>query len=612
MSVTDTGRRASPTNPPESTPPRPGLFQRFVNNELKFTPGNANKRLRNLSIALVAVLSVFALRLVYVQVIDGADFAQRAEATRLATSTLTAPRGALYDTNGVALAESMEGRNIIVDQTLVEDPATAAAQLSPILGIPVDKLQPALTGDSRFAYVARNVTPEMATKVLELETPGVATEKTQRRVYPAGDIGANVVGFVGTDGHGLGGLELAYEDQLAGTDGMRQVEVANGKLIPMGTDVQDPAVPGTSLRLTLDRDVQWVAQNAVAQQVAQTQAESGTVIVMEAKTGKILAMASVPTFDPNKPAASREEDLQNRAVVEAFEPGSTSKLMTMAAALEEGKATPLSEFTVPSTITRGTNNFSDHSPHPTYQFTLAGILATSSNTGSIMTAELVGEEKFREYMLRFGMGTPTGVGLPGEASGYVPPVSEWSDSTFPTLSFGQGYSTSALQITSVFQTIANGGVRVQPTLVEATIDPDGRETPVEAPESTQVVSEKTADEVLHMMEGVVTDEGTARDINIPGYRVAGKTGTANRIDDSCGCYRGYTSSFIGVAPADDPELVVAVILQDPKTDYRGAVNGVPVFNEVMSAALQMRQIPPTGVEEPLLPIYAPGSPSPQG
>lgn len=610
MSVTDSGRRPSTTSQ-QRPAPTPGLFQRFVNNDLKFTPGDPNRRLRLLAVALVAVLSVFALRLVYVQVVDGADFAQRAEATRLATSTLTAPRGAVFDTNGVTLAESLEGSNIIVDQTLVEDPAATAAELSPVLGIPADKLQPTLTGDSRFAYVARNVSPEVATKVLELESPGIATEETQRRVYPAGDIGANVLGFVGTDGHGLGGLELAYEGELAGTDGMRQVEVANGKLIPMGTDMQDPAVPGTSLRLTLDRDIQWVAQNAVAQQVAQTQAQSGTVIVMEVKTGKILAMASVPTFDPNKPTEAREADLQNRAVVEAFEPGSTSKLMTMAAALEEGKATPLTEFTVPSTITRGTNDFSDHSPHPTYQYTLAGILATSSNTGSIMTAELVGEETFRDYMLKFGMGTPTGVGLPGEASGYVPPTSTWTDSTFPTLAFGQGYSTSALQITSVFQTIANGGVRVQPTLVEATIDPDGRENPAAEPETTQVVSEKTADEVLHMMEGVVSEDGTAKDINIPGYRVAGKTGTANRIDDSCGCYRSYTSSFIGVAPADDPELVVAVILQDPKTDYRGSVNGVPVFNEVMSSALQMRQIPPTGVEEPLLPIYAPGSPSPQ-
>lgn len=603
MSLTDTGRPTAAS----SAVPKSGLMKRFLGNELVFRPGDPNRRLRMLSVALVAIMGIFALRLLYVQVIDGASFAQRAEATRLATSTLTAPRGTLYDANGVPLAESVDGRNIIVDQTLIEDPEAVAAQIAPALGIPVEDLQPSLTGDSRFAYVARGVSPKAAAEIADMELPGLASEPTQRRLYPAGEIGANVIGFVGTDGHGLAGLELAYEEQLAGVDGMREVEVANGKLIPMGTDNQDPAVPGTSLQLTIDRDIQWAAQNAIAAQVASSGAQSGTVIVMEVKTGKVLAMASVPTFDPNSPTESRDEDLQNRAVVEAFEPGSTSKLMTVAAALEEGAVTPDTGFTVPSTITRGTNDFSDFSPHPTYQLTTAGILAMSSNTGSIMLAERVGEEKFRDYMLRFGMGAPTGVELPGEASGYVPPISQWTDSTFPTLSFGQGFSASALQITSVFQTIANGGVRIQPSLVTGTIDPDGRQRPAPEPEATEVVSPETADAVLHMMEGVVSDDGTAKDAQVAGYRVAGKTGTANRIDDSCGCYRGYTSSFVGVAPADDPELVVAVIVQDPKSDYRGSANGVPVFNDVMSTALQMHRIPPTGAEEPLLPIHVPGT-----
>jgi cell division protein FtsI (penicillin-binding protein 3) len=242
---------------------------------------------------------------------------------------------------------------------------------------------------------------------------------------------------------------------------------------------------------------------------------------------------------------------------------------------------------------------------------MAGILAKSSNTGSIMAAELVGEEKFREYLTRFGMGATTGSGFPGEAAGYVPPLNAWTDSTFPTLSFGQGFSTSALGITSVFQTIANGGVRIQPTLVESLIGPDGREQSIETPSTERVVSEETAHDVLRMMEGVSTQEGTAAEVSVPGYRIAGKTGTANRIDDSCGCYRGYTSSFIGLAPADDPELIVAVFLQDPKTDYRGSATGVPVFNPVMSGALQMRGVKPTGVQEAPLPIYAPGS-SPSG
>ncbi len=236
-------------------------------------------------------------------------------------------------------------------------------------------------------------------------------------------------------------------------------------------------------------------------------------------------------------------------------------------------------------------------------------MAKSSNTASIEAAELIGEEKFLEYLRRFGVGTPTGAGFPGEASGYVPPLEDWTDSTFPTLSFGQGLSVSALQITSIFQTIANEGVRVQPHIVEAIIEGDGDEVVVEDAETTKVVEPETAEAVLKMMEGVVSEDGTAANAAIPGYRVGGKTGTANRIDDSCGCYRGYTASFIGVAPADDPELVTAVIVQDPKGTYMGSTNGAPVFQQVMTAALISLGVPPTGNDEPLLPIFVDDQPN---
>jgi cell division protein FtsI (penicillin-binding protein 3) len=380
-------------------------------------------------------------------------------------------------------------------------------------------------------------------------------------------------------------------------------------LIPTATDELVAPQPGDSIRLTLDRDLQYLAQDAISRQVSASRALSGTVIVMEVKTGRILAMASVPTVDANDPASGKPEDLQNRAVVEAFEPGSTSKIITMAAVINEGKADPLSEFTVKDSIERGTNTFRDHDPHPTYEMTLAGILAKSSNTASIEAAELIGEEKFLEYLRRFGVGTPTGAGFPGEASGYVPPLEDWTDSTFPTLSFGQGLSVSALQITSIFQTIANEGVRVQPHIVESIIEGDGDEIVVENDETTRVVEPETANAVLKMMEGVVSPDGTAANAAIPGYRVGGKTGTANRIDDSCGCYRGYTASFIGVAPADDPELVAAVIVQDPKGTYMGSANGAPVFREVMTAALISLGIPPTGNDEPLLPIFVDDQPT---
>lgn len=561
--------------------------------------------MRVITYILVGVLAVFGLRLLQVQVVDAGALADRAASGRLDTSVLTAKRGAILDASGVPLAQSVEASNVVVDQTLVEDPVEYAKKLSPIVGVPTDKIEAALKGDKRFAYVAKAVAPDAGQKVLDLELPGMATEPTLKRDYPNGALAASVVGFVGGDeSQGMAGVELELDQQLAGQNGERSVEVVDGKLIPTGTDVQKESEPGSSVKLTIDRDLQYLAQDAITRQVRESKAESGTVILMDVKSGEILAMASVPTVDPNKVGNARPEDMQNRAVVEAFEPGSTSKIITMAAAINEGKADPATTFDVADTITRGTRDFHDHSPHEPYKLTLAGILAKSSNTGSIQVAERVGPDKFREYLTRFGLGQPTGLGFPGEASGYVPPVDEWTDSTFPTLSFGQGLSLSALQITSVFQTMANDGVRVQPKLIAATIDDNGKESPAPASPNTKVVEPETAKKVLKMMEGVVSEEGTANNAQIPGYKIGGKTGTANRVDDSCGCYKGYTSSFIGVVPADDPQLVAAVIVQDPQGAYMGSDNGVPVFKELMVAALQSRGIPPTGSTDPLLPVYA--------
>ena len=586
-------------------PPRRPLWQRFWNNELHYTPGRPAVRMRWVTYILVGVLAVFGVRLLQVQVVDAGALADRAASGRMDTSILTAKRGAILDSSGVPLAQSVDASNVVVDQTLVEDPADYAKKLSPIVGLPADKIEASLKGDKRFAYVAKAVAPDAGQRVMDLELPGMATEPTLKRDYPNGALAASVVGFVGGDSaQGMAGVELELNDQLAGKNGERRVEVVDGKLIPTGTDVEKDPVPGSSVKLTIDRDLQFIAQDAITRQVRESKAESGTVILMDVKSGEILAMASVPTIDPNNIGNARPEDMQNRAVVEAFEPGSTSKIMTMAAAINEGKAEPSTSFDVADTIHRGTRDFHDHSPHEPYKLTLAGILAKSSNTGSIQVAERVGPEKFREYLTRFGLGQPTGLGFPGEAGGYVPPIDEWTDSTFPTLSFGQGLSLSALQITSVFQTMANDGVRVQPKLIAATIDDNGKEVPAAEPPTTKVVEPETAKKVLKMMEGVVSEEGTANNANIPGYKVGGKTGTANRVDDSCGCYKGYTSSFIGVVPADDPQLVAAVIVQDPQGAYMGSDNGVPVFKELMTAALQARGVAPTGNTDPLLPVYA--------
>jgi cell division protein FtsI (penicillin-binding protein 3) len=317
---------------------------------------------------------------------------------------------------------------------------------------------------------------------------------------------------------------------------------------------------------------------------------------MDPKTGEILAHATAPTFNPNNTSKVSLVAMRNPSVQDVYEPGSTGKVMTLAAALEEKKITPESVITVPYALKRSTKVFHDHDKHPTQYLTTAGVLAVSSNTGSIQIGELLSNDKFHEYLTKFGVGSKTGSGLPGESRGILPKVADWSGTSAPTMAFGQGYSLTAMQATSIFATIANDGVRVSPTVIAGTRDSSGNFTPAPGRTSERVVSSETAKAMRLMMESVVSGNGTAPSAAIPGYRVAGKTGTAQRIDDTCGCYRGYTASFIGFAPADKPAYVISVTIQDPKGMHWGGVLGGPVFKKVMSFVLQSRHIAPTGTE----------------
>jgi cell division protein FtsI (penicillin-binding protein 3) len=548
-------------------------------------------------------LSFLGARLVQIQALDASEYAVSAERARLTTVALPATRGTITDSSGIALATSIEARNVTVDQTLVLDPADSARQLAKVLDRPVDQLRERLTGDRRFVYLAKEVTPQTWQKVKELKIPGVFSERTTTRVYPGGELAANVVGFVGADGKGLGGMELALDQPLAGQPGSATYETgAGGRQIPTGTETREAAVPGRDVVLTLDRDIQWVAQQAIAQKVKESRAESGTVVVMDPRTGAILALATAPTFDPGDPTATPARDRGNRAVTEIYEPGSTSKVMTAAAVIEEGEAKATSKFTVPGGLSRGGKVFSDHDKHGTLKLTLNGIMARSSNIGTILAAERIGPDKLHEYLKKFGIAEPTGLDFPGESRGLLADVDQWSGTSFPTLAFGQGLSLNAVQATSVFATLANDGVRVQPRLVDAFIEEDGTRTTAPRAEGVRVVSDKTASTVRKMLESVVSDQGTAPMAVVPGYRVAGKTGTAQRVDPTCGCYRGYTASFIGMAPADKPELVVSVTLQDPRNGHYGGLLGGPVFKRVMSFALQDQRIPPTGTKPARLPV----------
>jgi cell division protein FtsI (penicillin-binding protein 3) len=554
-------------------------------------------------VGLLVVMSVVAARVVDLQAVQGPTLAASALKDRTRTVVLPATRGDITDVNGVPLATTVAARNITVDQTMVKDVAAEAAALATVLGGDAEAYAQRMTGTRRFVYLAKNVTPDVWAKVSALKLAGIFSEPTTTRIYPAGEVAANVVGHVRADGTGGSGLEYGFDKELAGVAGTQVYQSsARGTEIPTVASSGSDPVAGTGVRLTIDRDLQWVAQAAIAAKVKEARADSGTVVVMDPRTGQIRALATVPTFDPNRPADAAQADVRNRAVSDVFEPGSTSKIMTMAAVIEERKATPLSKMVIPPVLVRPAKTWHDHDPHGRLKLTLNGVLAKSSNIGTIMAAERIGGDTLYSYLKKFGIGEPTGLRFPGESEGYVPPPTKWSATSFGTIAFGQGLSVTAVQAASVFATIANDGVRVEPTLVAGFTGSDGTYQAAPAADSTRVVSVSTAQTVRQMLESVVSAEGTAPKAAIPGYRVAGKTGTANRIDDSCGCYRGYTASFIGMAPADNPTLVVAVFLQNPRNGHFGGVLAGPVFKKVMTFGLEHGRTPPTGTARPRIPV----------
>jgi cell division protein FtsI (penicillin-binding protein 3) len=568
----------------------------------------AKKRLVVLTIFALSFMVLFAFRLVQVQVIQAGDYKIRAVDEMQDTRSIPAKRGDITDINGVTFARSVSAINIVVDQTQISDPARVAAFAAPILKLPVAEVQTAITGKLKYSMVLPNAQPAiwralidaMATHNAALEPAelnqriiGFFAERGYIRDYPSGSLLASLIGFVRNDGVGATGLESSMNSTITGTAGRYSYARAAGAEIPGSQSEIVSAKKGTSIRLTIDRDVQWVASKAISDAVRKSGALSGTVIVMDPKTGHILAHATAPTFDPNNTKKVSLNLMRNPSVEDAYEPGSTGKVITLAAALEEKKITPTTVFTVPYSLKRSDETFRDHERHPIQKLTATGILAVSSNTGTIKIGETMSNDTLFSYLTKFGMGSKTGSGLPGESAGILHPVKDWSGTSAPTIAFGQGYSLTAMQATSVFATIANDGVRVSPTVIAGTSDSSGNFTPAQSRTTEKVLSPDTAAQLRLMMESVVSGKGTAPSAAIPGYRVAGKTGTAERFNDSCRCYSGYTASFIGFAPADKPAYVISVTIQNPQGMHWGGALGGPVFKEVMSFVLQSRHISPT-------------------
>ena len=567
-------------------------------------------RIRKIVAIAVVIFLLFGLRLIEIQAIRASGYVKKAEVELSKSATLLAPRGTIYDINGVELARSISAMNIAVDQTVVNDPAAAAKVVAPILKMTPSQLQPSLTGERRYVLIAKDITPETwrqvnqaikdyNTQILKTKDGiskrigGFVPERSFIRDYPSGKLTSSLIGITNDQGIGASGIESSLNSLLAGTNGKYIYANGRGNIIPGSEQVSVEAKSGTSVRLTIDRDVQWVAQNAISQAVASSRAESGTVIVMDPKTGAILAQASAPTFDPNISSTITLNKLRNPAVQEVYEPGSTGKVITVAAALQEGLVTPQSVFTIPYKMKVADEYFHDHEKHPTQRLTTTGLLAVSSNTGSIQIGQKLGKDNLYNYLRKFGIGQSTNSKLPGESAGILHPVKQWSGTSLPTIAFGQGYSLTAMQATSVFATIANDGVRVAPSILAGVVDESGKYTPAKANESVRVLSSQTASDMRAMMESVVSTNGTAPTAAISGYRIAGKTGTANRFSTACKCYSGYTASFIGFAPADQPKYVISVTIQDPKGMHWGGVLAGPVFKKVMSFVLQSERVQPT-------------------
>jgi cell division protein FtsI (penicillin-binding protein 3) len=559
-------------------------------------------------VIMITLLVAVVGRLAIVQGVDGAAYANAAEQDRLRTYPIAALRGAVVDRHGNPLAYTVAASRVVADPTVVTRPARTARALSPLLDVPEADLTAKLSRHNRYVVLAAKVSPETTDAINALELPGISFEDDPVRLYPAGAVGGQVVGFVGRDGSGLAGIERKFQGQLAGTDGHRRVEVGSGgNPIPSGIDESTPATDGDTVKLTLDQDLQYVTDQRLGAACQDGATTRGSAVVLDVHTGHVVAMGSCPGYDPGHYSKTDPDLLGNPVVSDVFEPGSVMKGVTLSAALEEGKAKPDTVLSVNGHIQAGDKVVTDAHDHEPKNWTVTGILAKSSNVGAIMLAREVGDQKLEHYLRAFGLGKKTGIELPGESAGILQDSADWTASRAANVPIGQGVSVTTLQMASIYQTIANGGVRIEPRLVDSVTGPGGRGVDAPAPESTRVISEDTAKKMAYMLEAVVGPGGTAPLGQIEGFRVAGKTGTAQRANPACNCYQGggYVTTFVGFAPADDPQYVVAVDLERPSSDAEGGQVAAPVFADIMRYALTAGGVVPSGTPRPDFVLEAP-------
>jgi cell division protein FtsI/penicillin-binding protein 2 len=538
---------------------------------------------------LFLLLALAGFRTAYLGIFRGAALRQAASEQQTTVETVVAQRGTITDRNGVDLAISEPAKDLIADPYLLHDPLSAAQRLAGVLGLTQAELLKKLSERAGFVYLARAVPARQAEAALALKIPGLSGTPVMKRVYPRGDLAAQVLGQVGTEGQGLSGIELGSEGVLHGHTGQRRV-VSDAIGQPVSISEPHAEEPGKSIQLTLDANIQQRTED-VLQAVAQSfSPKDATAIVMDPRTGSILALANWPRTNANDPGASSPEQLRDRAVNFPYEPGSTFKVVTVSGALQSGLITPDSGFAVPGQIQVADRVIHDDTEHGVESLTTSQILARSSNVGAIEIGKVLGASRFNTWVHRFGFGAPTGVGLPGEESGVTLALDHYSGSSMGNLPIGQGELVTPMQMASAYSAIADGGVLHSPRIVSSV---EGKARP--QPAGRRILSPATASQVRQMLEGVLGPEGTASEVSIPGYALAGKTGTASKVDPETGEYSKskYVASFIGFAPAKEPRLLTAVVVDEPQNgSIFGGTVAAPAFGQIMSFALPYLGIQP--------------------
>jgi cell division protein FtsI (penicillin-binding protein 3) len=579
-------RRPPPRRRPQRRPLRPRRRR-------------VNGRRRLLALLVLSVLAFMAIsgRLIVLQVFDAGSLDQAAARQRRTVIELPATRGRIFDRNLGDLALSVPARAVWADPRLVRDQRRTAARLAGVLGMSRTRIAERLASNGHFVYLARRIPKARGDVVQRMRLPGITVEVDVARRYPSGSVAAQVLGWVDIEGRGVAGIEQQYDGLLRGHPGKIQLERdPQGRAIPQGRRSLEPAEPGTDLVLTIDQHLQYVAEQSLHRAVREHKAKAGSVVVMNPRNGEVLAMANMPSFDPNRLSRGKLEARKNRAVADVFEPGSTNKTITAAAALQHGIVTSKTETIVPDNIPLcPEKTFRDSHTHSPELMTFAEIVAKSSNVGTIMTARNLGPERLYKAELAFGYGRKTGVDLPGESAGIVRPVQDWYCTDLGTNAIGQGVAVTVLQMASVYATVANNGVLRPPTLLRGTVDARGRVAKVERKPGRRVLSARTARTLSRILEGVVSDGGTGTLAALEDWRVAGKTGTARKPDPRRRGYQpgAYVGSFIGYAPAERPAVVVAVVVDEPTNGYYGGAVAAPVFREVAGTALRRLGVVPT-------------------